>query len=249
MTIPLLDYSTTSRNHRVAAIEVPGDENSRRFVANGLLSSSEVDALIHAAYRQVFHEQQMLADHRQQNLESQLKTGKITVRDFVKGLATSDSFRRLNFEVNNNYYFAQLCIQRILGRDIYNQREALAWSTAIATEGVESFINALVDSEEYLANFGENVVPYHRRRILPQHSQGDLPFMRMARYGDNHLTELRQLGNDFSASRTFSFPSRYRGLPPETLRLIGAAITFGFGGFFSLILLGVILSWFGLISL
>jgi phycobilisome rod-core linker protein len=142
-----------------------------------------------------------------------------------------------------------MCIQRILGQDVYDYRETLAWSVVVATKGLKHFIHDLTHSEEYELNFVQNLVPHQRRRMLPQRSQGELPFERLPRYSQDHLAQLQQLGNDFSASRSFSFPVRYRGLPPATLRLIGAGIIYGLGGFFLLIGLGVVLSWFGLISL
>jgi phycobilisome rod-core linker protein len=250
MAIPLLGYTPSSRNHRVATLEVPGDEYPRQFTTNYLTSSAEIDTLIQSAYQQIFHEQQMLEGHRQPTLESQLKSGQISVRDFIERLATSDSFRRLNYEVNNNYRFAQICVQRILGRDLYSDREALAWSVVIATKGYKQFINDLVMSDEYEQNFGDDLVPYQRRRILQQRSLGELPFERTPRYGEDYLAQLQKLGHNFSSSdRRFSIPVRYRGLPPEQLRLIGAGITYGLGGFFLLLGLGVVLSWFGWISL
>ncbi len=111
-----------------------------------------MDALIKAAYRQIFHEQQMLDSNRQTCLESQLRIGQITVRDFIRGLAISDAFRRLNYESNNNYRFVQICVQRLLGCKVYNEREKLAWSIVLATKGLHRFIDDLVDSEEYMSN-------------------------------------------------------------------------------------------------
>ncbi len=185
----------------------------------------------------------MLASHRQSALESQLKSGRITVRDFIRGLAMSDSFRRLNYESNNNYRFAQMCVQRILGREVYGERESMSWSIVLATQGLQGFIDTQVNSEDYSNAFGDSVVPYQRRRILPQQAQGDLPFARMARYGDTHLEQFKALGHNFSATK--SWPTRYIGLQPQTLRLIGAAITYGLGGFLLLLFVGGILSWFG----
>lgn len=78
----------------------------------------------------------------------------------------------------------QLCIQRILGRDVYGDREKIAWSTAIATQGATAFIDALLHSEEHEQRFGDSVVPYQQRRILSQQAQGNLPFVRMARSTD-----------------------------------------------------------------
>lgn len=190
MSIPLLEYVPSSQNQRVTGFEVPGDEQPRVYTTDNLLSAGEMDALIVAAYRQIFHEQQMLASNRQTFLESQLRSGQITVKEFVRGLVNSDSFRRLNFDANNNYRFAELCVQRILGRKIYNNREKLAWSIVLATKGLEGFTNDLLNSEEYNSNFGDNTVPFQRRRILPQRRQGELPFERMARYGTDFRDKL-----------------------------------------------------------
>jgi phycobilisome rod-core linker protein len=190
MSIPLLTYATNSQNNRVQGFEVPGDEHSRIFTTDNLLGTSDMDNLILAAYRQIFHEQQMLLGHRQRFLESQLRAGQITVRDFIRGLALSDSFRRLVFDGNNNYRFAEICVQRILGRNVYSEREKMAWSIVIATKGIQHFIDELLNSDEYLDNFGFSSVPYQRRRILPQQIQGEMPFERMARYDKYHLAQI-----------------------------------------------------------
>ncbi|BAY26461.1 phycobilisome linker polypeptide CpcG2 [Calothrix sp. NIES-2100] len=190
MSIPLLEYTPSSQNQRVTAFEIPGDEQPRIYTTENLLSVTEMDALIVAAYRQIFHEQQMLSSNRQIFLESQLRARQITVRDFIRGLVLSDSFRRLNYDANNNYRFVELCVQRILGRRIYSDKEKLAWSIVLATKGLVSFVQELLNSEEYLSNFGDDTVPYQRRRILPQRSQGELPFERMARYGTDYRDKL-----------------------------------------------------------
>ena len=190
MPIPLLNYSPSSRNHRVSGYEILGDEQPRIYTIEHLPSSLEMDVLIMAAYRQIFHEQQMLDSNRQAFLESQLRNRQITVRDFIRGLGISDTFRRLNYESNNNYRFVQICVQRFFGREVYNEREKLAWSIVLATKGIQGFIDALVDSEEYISNFGYNTVPYQRRRILQGRSQGELPFARMARYGEDYRDKL-----------------------------------------------------------
>lgn len=186
MSIPLLEYAPSSQNQRVISFEIPGDEQPRVYTTENLLSATEIDGLIFAAYRQIFHEQQMLSSNRQTFLESQLRARQITVKEFIRGLVLSDSFRRLNYDANNNYRFVELCVQRVLGRTIYNEREKLAWSIVLATKGLSGFINDLLNSQEYNNNFGDNTVPYQRRRILPQRNQGELPFERMARYGTDY---------------------------------------------------------------
>jgi phycobilisome rod-core linker protein len=194
MSLPLLTYSLSSQNQRVDGFEIPGDEQPRIYTTDNLPIATELDEIIWAAYRQIFNEQQILQSHRQITLESQLRSRQITVREFIRGLVLSDSFRRLNYESNNNYRFVEMCIQRILGRNVYSDREKLAWSTVLATKGLQGFVTDLLNSEEYVTHFGDNTVPYQRRRILPQRSQGELPFARMARYDDYHLNQLIQLG-------------------------------------------------------
>ena len=194
MVIPLLSYSVSSQNHRVAKLEVGGDEQPRIYTTANLCSSVEIEELIKAAYRLIFNEQQLLASNRQIFLESQLRNGQITVREFVRGLLLSETFRRRNYEVNNNYRFVQMCLQRVLGRDAYNQREKLSWSIVIATEGLEGFIDRLLNSEEYLNNFGDDILPYQRSRILPQRELGDLPLARMPRYGADYRAKLEKMG-------------------------------------------------------
>jgi phycobilisome rod-core linker protein len=173
MAIPLLEYAPSSQNSRVSGYEVPGDEQSRIFSTDNLLSPSQVDDLIEAAYRQVFFH--AFAADREKFLESQLRSGQITVRDFIRGLCLSNTFTNSFYNLNSNYRFAEHCVQKVLGRDVYSEAEKIAWSIVIATKGRSGFINDLLNSEEYLENFGDNIVPFHRRRVLPS-GASELPF-------------------------------------------------------------------------
>lgn len=242
MTLPLLSYPTSCQNQRVSGFEIPGDEQSRIFSTTLLLDAQEIETLMMAAYRRIFNEQQLLACHRDRFLESQLRSCQISVREFVRGLLLSESFRHLNYECSNNYRFVEMCVQRVLGRQVYDQRETLAWSIVLATEGIQGFVNALLSSDEYMDNFGEDTVPYQRRRILPQQTMGAIPFERMPRYGSDHLQQLTALGNDFSATGTGSLNG---GLPSAGLQKVGAAITVAGALILSSGALAVILSWFG----
>nr|QVQ56710.1 phycobilisome rod-core linker polypeptide [Erythrocystis saccata] len=177
MSIPLLQYSLSTHNHRVNSFEnLAGEEQPKLYTTDNLPSSLEVDEIIWASYRQIFSEHQILSVTRQTFLESQLRFNQITVKDFVKGIIMSSQFRYLNYDVNNNYRFVEICIQRILGRDVYNEREKLAFSVIIGSKGLEAFIDILLNSEEYLDNFGDNTVPYQRRRVIFQRNKGEMPF-------------------------------------------------------------------------
>lgn len=173
MAIPLLEYAPKTQNARVAGYEVSGDEQPRVFSTDNLLSASDMDSLIEAAYRQIFFH--AFAADRERFLESQLRSGQITVRDFIRGLCLSNTFTNSFYNLNSNYRFAEQCVQRILGRDVYSEQEKIAWSIVIATKGRAGFVNDLLNSNEYLENFGDNVVPYQRRRVLPS-GASETPF-------------------------------------------------------------------------
>lgn len=246
MSIPQLKYAPLSQNHRVEGFEVPGDEQPWIYTTDNLLTASEMDLLITAAYRQVYNEQQMLEHHRQRVLESQLRAGQITVRGFIQGLVLSDSFQRLVYESNNNYRFVEICIQRILGRNVYSDREKLAWSIILAEKGLQGFIEALVNSAEYLNNFGENTVPYQRRRILPQRSQGEVTFAHMARYGTDYRDRLPQpslQGSQRGAANLAYLRWDWQKNPPAAIGQAGKALTFA-GAAFVILLFGAVLFGF-----
>ena len=174
MAIPLLQYKPSSQNQRVSGYEVGSDDQPWIYSTDNLLSGSDLDVLIEAAYRQIFFH--AFAADREKFLESQLRNGQITVRDFIRGLVLSDRYRRSFYDLNNNYRFVEQTVQRVLGRDVYSEREKIAWSIVVATKGINGFINDLVDSDEYLESFGDSIVPYQRRRVLPGRAEGELPF-------------------------------------------------------------------------
>lgn len=177
MSIPMLKYSLSTHNHRVNSFEyLGGEEQPKIYTTDNLPTSLEMDQIIWAAYRQIFSEHQILSSTRQSFLESQLRFNQIKVKDFIKGLLSSDQFRLLNYDVNHNYRFVEICVQRVLGRDVYNNREKLAFSIVIASKGLESFFDLLLNSDEYIENFGDTVVPYQRRRIIFQRNKGEIPF-------------------------------------------------------------------------
>ena len=189
MAIPLLSYPLKTQNGRISGYEIPGDEQPMIFSAENLLSSGDIDNLIEAAYRQIFFH--AFKSDREPFLESQLRYGQITVRDFIRGLLLSDTYKRTFYGYNSNYRFVEQCVQRVLGRDIHSEREKLAWAVVVAEKGFEGFIDALLDSEEYIDNFGYDTVPYQRRRSLPGRDQGEIPFnIKSPRYDAYYRTQL-----------------------------------------------------------
>lgn len=205
MAIPLLNYSFSSQNARIPGYEVASDEQPRVWDTENLLSNSDIGNLIEACYRQIYFH--AFESDREPFLESQLRSGQITVREFVRGLLLSNTFNRSFYDLNSNYRFVEQCVQRVLGRDIYNQREKIAWSIVVATKGRAGFVDDLLNSEEYLENFGDTIVPYQRRRVLPGRDEGELPFnLKSPRYDEYHRDKL-----GFPKGGSYSF------VPQETI--------------------------------
>jgi len=189
LTIPLLEYAPNSQNSRVEGFEIGGDEQPKIYNAENLLFASDMDELIESAYRQIFFH--AFKSDREVALESQLRNNQITVRDFIRGLLLSETFRNSFYEKNSNYRFVEHCVQRILGRDVYSEREKIAWSIVVATKGYKAFIDDLLNSDEYIEAFGYDIVPYQRRRHLPSRELGEVPFnIKSPRYNEYHRNQL-----------------------------------------------------------
>jgi phycobilisome rod-core linker protein len=177
-----------------------------------------MDTLISVAYRQIFFH--AFACDRERFLESQLRSSQITVRDFIRGLLLSNTYKRSFYDLNSNYRFVEQTVQRVLGRDIYNEREKIAWSIVVATKGIVGFVDQLLNSEEYLSAFGFDTVPYQRRRVLPGRPEGELPFnIKSPRYDEYYRGKFGFPQFIWqSAVRTYSSdPSKEAGNPAQFL--------------------------------
>lgn len=210
MSIPLLEYKPSSQNQRVSGYEIPSEDTPRIYRTEDCMDQNDVLELIWAAYRQVLSEHEILQSNRQVNFESQLKNRAITVRDFVRGIAKSEAFYRLVVEPNSNYRVVELCLKRLLGRSPYNKDEEIAWSIKIATLGWGGFVDALVDSQEYQESFGDNTVPYQRRRYKGR------PFNLVTpRYGDYWRDKLE--GDRYKWGDISNFLEMARKIQPKAV--------------------------------
>jgi phycobilisome rod-core linker protein len=188
VAIPLLAYAPSCPNQRVDALGAP-DNDSIIYSTDDLFSPTDMGNLINAAYRQIFFHA-FKAD-REIVLESQLRNRQITVRDFIRGLLLSNTFINSFYSKNSNYRFVEHCVQKVLGRKVYSNAEKIAWSAVVMTKGVKGFVDELLNSDEYIENFGENIVPYHRRRTLPSRATGEIPFnITSPRYDAYHRNQL-----------------------------------------------------------
>ena len=174
MAIPLLKYAPTSQNSRVKAFRVGSDEDPKGGTLDKALDSNALNTVIESAYRQIFFH--AFKVDRDKNLESQLRNGQISVRDFIRALCLSDTFTRSFYNLNSNYRVVRHLVEKLLGRQVYGKAEEIAWAAVIMTKGVAGAVDQILDSDEYLDNFGYDMVPYHRNRVVGSREVGETPF-------------------------------------------------------------------------
>lgn len=179
MALPVLATRPLTNNARVSNFLVAGEQATRQSGRYGVSSdSAAVDEIIEQSYRQIYFH--AFAVDRDANLESQLRSGQISTREFIRGLLKSSKFRNDFYRCNSNYRMVEQVVGRVLGRPVHGDSERIAWSIVIAEQGLPRFIDALLDSDEYLQNFGEDLVPFQRARVLAGQAMGMMPFNQQA---------------------------------------------------------------------
>ena len=125
------------------------------------LTHHSPEAVIQATYRQVFG-RDVFGSQRQVVAETQLKGGKITLREFIRQLAKSRPFRQMYWETLYITKAIEYIHRRLLGRPTYGRREMAQYYDLCAHQGFYALIDSLMDSAEYKQVFGDDVVPYER---------------------------------------------------------------------------------------
>jgi phycocyanin-associated rod linker protein len=105
--------------------------------------------------------------------------GTISVRDFVRAIATSELYRQKFLYPNFHVRFIELNFKHLLGRAPYDQSEIAEHLDLFVSKGYEAEIDSYLDSAEYQANFGDNIVPYHQDFQLAHPGQRAIGFGRL----------------------------------------------------------------------
>lgn len=125
-------------------------------------TEDDLQTVIRAVYKQVLGNQHLMESERLTSAESLLRNGDISVRQFVNLVAKSELYRSLFFEPNSSYRFIELNFKHFLGRAPQDQTEIAEHTLIYNGQGYEAEIDSYIDSDEYVFNFGENIVPYPR---------------------------------------------------------------------------------------
>ena len=177
MALQLLEYPLTSQNQRVG--DLGGLSSQQKKAA--FPSQEDRNIQIEDAYRQVFFHA-MKCD-RDINLESQFRNGSITARDFIRGLLLSRRFQEGYVTCNTNYRLVDQVIGRVLGRQTHGQSERISWSILIAEKGFNTFVDEILNSDEYMQSFGYDEIPSQRTRVIPGKPTGEQPiYQQLPRY-------------------------------------------------------------------
>ncbi len=127
------------------------------------MAPTEQQEAIKAAYRQVFERDITRAYGVQlSDLESQVKGGQISVKEFIRRLGKSRLYRQEFYEPFTISRVIELAVRHFLGRGLSSIEEFQAYFDVITQGGLVTLIDELVDSQEYSDYFGEEIVPYLR---------------------------------------------------------------------------------------
>jgi phycobilisome core-membrane linker protein len=138
-------------------------ERRPKYAMKPGLSAIEKNDVIKAAYRQIF-ERDITRAYSQSisDLESKVKNGEISMKEFVRRMAKSPLYRQQFFLPYINSRALELAFRHILGRGPSSREEVQKYFSIVSSKGLAGLVDALVDSNEYSDYFGEETVPYLR---------------------------------------------------------------------------------------
>jgi phycocyanin-associated rod linker protein len=125
-------------------------------------SRDDANIAIRAVYRQVLGNDYIMSSERLVAAESLFQNGFITVRDFVRAVAQSELYKQKFLYPNFQTRVIELNFKHLLGRAPYDESEVIEHLDRYQNEGFDADISSYIDSDEYTASFGDNVVPYFR---------------------------------------------------------------------------------------
>nr|YP_010337441.1 phycytochrome bilisome core-membrane linker protein [Pulvinaster venetus]UNJ17026.1 phycytochrome bilisome core-membrane linker protein [Pulvinaster venetus] len=148
---------------RLPQIYAKAGIGTQKFVMKKGLSASEKNCVIKACYRQVFERDiakaysLVLSD-----LESKVRNGEISMKEFVRALGKSSIYRKQFCESFVDSRVLELAFRHFLGRGPGSIEEFRSYFSILAKQGLSSLVDTLVNSNEYSEYFGEETVPYLR---------------------------------------------------------------------------------------
>nr|YP_009392278.1 phycobilisome linker polypeptide [Osmundaria fimbriata]ARW60840.1 phycobilisome linker polypeptide [Osmundaria fimbriata] len=137
--------------------------STQKFVMKSSLSIDEKNSIIRACYRQIFERDIFKAYNLVfTDLESQVKTGQLSVKEFVRCLGKSSTYKQQFNQPFVNSRVVELSFKHFLGRGLSSLEEFQKYFSILSTRGFNGLVDSLINCEEYADYFGEETVPYLR---------------------------------------------------------------------------------------
>nr|YP_009732118.1 phycobilisom linker polypeptide [Gracilaria spinulosa]QHS70646.1 phycobilisom linker polypeptide [Gracilaria spinulosa] len=148
---------------RLPQIYTKSSITKQRFVMKTSLSSEEKNNVIKACYRQVFQRDISKAYGLNfKDLESKVKNGTLSIKEFVRCLGKSYIYRKQFVEPFVNSRVIELAFRHFLGRGISSLEEFKKYFAVLSSRGLDGLIDNIINSSEYSDYFAEETVPYLR---------------------------------------------------------------------------------------
>lgn len=148
---------------RLPQIYAQAGVGTPKYVMKTGLSSVEKNSVIQAAYRQVFERDITKAyGIFFSDLESQLRNGQISTKEFVRAIGKSEVYRKQFYEPFVNSRVVELAFKHFLGRGPGSLEEFQKYFGILSNKGLNGLIDTILNGKEYSDYFNEETVPYFR---------------------------------------------------------------------------------------
>ncbi|MBW4580616.1 MAG: phycobilisome rod-core linker polypeptide [Tildeniella nuda ZEHNDER 1965/U140] len=131
------------------------------------MTHAEKALVLNALYSQVMDvfDGQVPEAFRRSDLESKFCNNELSVREFVRSLASSEAYSQRFYTPYPSTKVIEILFRHLLGRAPTNQAEIEQYNQLL-NGGLKAVVDAIVDSAEYVRYFGDDVVPYKRALTL-----------------------------------------------------------------------------------
>nr|QUE28703.1 ApcE [Porphyrostromium japonicum] len=148
---------------RLPQIYAQAGVGTPKYVMKTGLSSVEKNSVIQAAYRQVFERDITKAyGIFFSDLESQLRNGQISTKEFIRAIGKSEIYRKQFYEPFVNSRVVELAFKHFLGRGPGSLEEFQKYFGILSNKGLNGLVDTILNGKEYSDYFNEETVPYFR---------------------------------------------------------------------------------------
>ncbi len=201
VTLHAQEYKHMSTSTRYTVSLSPDQERSK--------TREHLPSQLSAAYHQILERQPFFHEKQREffKLEKDFLRGKVNVKRLVREIGRSKLYQKLFFENISSMQSVEEGFKHFLGRPPASKQEFAFYNDILLRHGIESMVDAFLNSDEYHLAFGRDHLPHqllHYTQMTPKTYL--LSSQLFHHLGDhNHMHSLVLLQEDpssrFSASR------------------------------------------------